>query len=86
MTITYFLDGFKDCYSNLARNRLKKLPKPRNEFTLNTVFQHYKGITQSDSFNLATVSKSTIETILSSWLVQSIRTFFKGWCKSLASC
>ena len=30
----------------------------------NTVFQHYKGIIQSDSFNLATVSKNTILTIL----------------------
>ena len=42
---------------------MKKLPKPPNKFTLNTVFQHYKGIIQSDSFNLATVSESTILTI-----------------------
>ena len=31
---------------------------------MNAVFQHYKGIIQSDSFNLATVSESTILTIL----------------------
>ena len=38
------LGGFKDYYSNLARNLLKKLPKAPNKFTLNTVFQHFKGI------------------------------------------
>ena len=58
------LGGFKDYYSNLAGNLLKKLPKAPNKFALNTVFQHYKGIIQSDSFNLATVSESTILTIL----------------------
>ena len=58
------LSGFKDYYSNLAGNLLKKLPKPTNKFTLNTVFQHYKGIIQSDSFNFATVSENTILTIL----------------------
>ena len=50
------LDGFKDYYSNLAVNLLKKLTKPPNKFTLNTVFQDYKCIIQSHSFNLATVS------------------------------
>ena len=58
------LGGFKDFYSNLAGNLLKKLPKPPNKVTLNTVFQHYKGIIQSDSFNRATVSEDTILTIL----------------------
>ena len=58
------LGGFKDYYSNLAGNLLKKLPKPPNKFTLNSVFQHYKGIIQSDFFNLATVSENTILTIL----------------------
>ena len=38
------LDGLTDYYSNLPGNLLKKLPKPPNKFTLNTVFQHYKGI------------------------------------------
>ena len=33
------LGGFKD-YSNLAGKLLKKLPKPPNKITLNTVFQH----------------------------------------------
>ena len=37
------LGGFKNYYSNLAGNLLKKLPKPQNKFTLNTVFQQYKG-------------------------------------------
>ena len=58
------LGGFKDYHSNLARNLLKKLPKPPNKFTLNSVFQHYKGIIQSNSLNLATVSENTILTIL----------------------
>ena len=54
------LGGLKDYYSNLAEKLLKKLPKSPNKFTLNTVFQHYKGIIQTDSFNLATVSENTI--------------------------
>ena len=58
------LGEFKDYYSNLAGNLLKKLPKPLNKFTLYSDFQYYKGIIQSDSFNLATVSENTILTIL----------------------
>ena len=54
------LGGFKDYYSNLAGKLLKKLPKSPDTFTLNTVFQHCKGIIQSDSFNFATVSENTI--------------------------
>ena len=62
------LDGFKD-YSNMLEcwktgKLLKKLPKPPNKFTLNTVFQHYKSIIQTDYFNLATVSENTILNIL----------------------
>ena len=54
---------FKYYASNQARHLLKKLHKSPNKFTLNTVFQNDKGIIQSDSFNLATVSKNTILTI-----------------------
>ena len=57
------LGKLKDYFSNLAGKLLKKLPKPPNKFTLNAVFQHYKGIIQSDSFNLATVSENTVLTI-----------------------
>ena len=32
------LGEFKDYYSNLAGNLLKKVPKPPHKFTLNTVF------------------------------------------------
>ena len=53
------LGGFKDYNSILAGKFLKKLPKPLSKFTLNTVFQHFKGI-QTDSFSLATVSENTI--------------------------
>ena len=58
------LRGFKDYYSNLTGNLLKKLPKPRKKFTLNTVFKRYRGIIQSNSFNLATASENTVLTIL----------------------
>ena len=47
-----------------AGQLLKKLPKPPNKFTLNTVFQHYKSIIQTDYFNLATLSENTILNIL----------------------
>ena len=43
---------------------MKKLPKPPNKLTFNAVVQHYKGIIQSDSFNLGTVSENIILTIL----------------------
>ena len=66
------MGGFTDYYSNLAGNLLKKLPKPPNKFTLNAVFQHYKGIIQSDSFNLATVSENTILTILKNTKVSKV--------------
>ena len=58
------LGRFKDYYSSLAGNLLEKLPKSPNKFTLNPVFQHNKGITQSDPSNLATVSKNTILSLL----------------------
>ena len=58
------LGGFKDYYPNLAGNLLKKIPKPPNKFTLNTVFKHQKGITQSYSRSLATVFVNTIIAIL----------------------
>ena len=43
---------------------MKKLHKPPSRFTLTTVFQHYKGIIQIDSFNLANISENTILTFL----------------------
>ena len=49
--------------SNLA-GKLKKLLNPPNKFTLNTVFRHYKGIIQTNSFNFDTVSENTILNIL----------------------
>ena len=54
------LGGFKDYNSILAGKLLKKLPKPLSKFTLNIVFQHFKGIIQTDSFSLATVSENTM--------------------------
>ena len=49
-----------------------KRAKPPNKFTLNTVFQHCKGIIQSDSFNLATVSENTILTIVKNTEVSKV--------------
>ena len=66
------LGGFKDYYSNLAGNLLKKLPKPPNKITLDTVFQHYNSIIQSDYFNLATVSENTISLILKNTKVSKV--------------
>ena len=51
---------FKDHFSNIAGNLLKKLHKSPNKFTLNSVIQYYKDIIQSDSFNLANVSGDSI--------------------------
>ena len=85
------LAEFKDYYSNLAGNLLKKLPKTPNKFTLNTVFQHYKGIIQSASFNFVTVSENTIFTILKNIKVSKATDldslsgrFLKGGAKVLA--
>ena len=57
------LGGFKDYYSNLAGNLLKKLRKYPDKFTLNIVILNYKDVIQSDSFNPATVSANSILTI-----------------------
>ena len=53
------LGRFKDYYSNLAGNLLKKLPKSPNKFTLNTVIQYYKGIIHRDSFKILLLSPKT---------------------------
>ena len=39
---------------------MKKLPKRPDKYSLNIKIQHYDVFIQSDSFNLATVSKHTI--------------------------
>ena len=69
---TLVLVEFKDYYSNLAGNLLKKLPKPPNKITLHTAFPHYNSIIQSDSFNLATVSENTISLILKNTKVSKV--------------
>ena len=81
------LGGFKDYYSNLAGNLLKKLPKRPNKFALNkkalfrVLKRHY----------LACVSEKTILTSfkIPTYLKQLVWTIylfvFKGWYKSLSS-
>ena len=58
--IDLVLDRFKDYYFNLLVNLLKNISKPPNKFTLNTVIQNYNYVIQSDSFNVASLSKTNI--------------------------
>ena len=79
------LGGFKDYYSNLARNLLKKLPKAPNKFNLNAVFQHFKGIIQIDSFNLVHLNYlKKYSSIQSSYLDNLSSRFLKDGAKVLA--
>ena len=58
------LEGCKSYYSTLAENLVKLLPKLPNKYSIGTVFKYYQHIIQGDHFNLASVSKSSILTIL----------------------
>ena len=44
------LNVFKNCFSNLAANLLKKLPTPPSNYTFNSEIQHHRHL--SDSFDL----------------------------------
>ena len=59
------LEGFKNYYSTLAENLVNMLPKAPNKYSINTVLKYYEHI-QSSQFNLASVSKNSILTILKS--------------------
>ena len=44
------LDVFKNYYSILAENLLKKLPIPTNRYIFNSVIQYYWHLIQTDAF------------------------------------
>ena len=88
----YFENKINECLGNPCRKPFEKAPKTApNNFAFNTILQHYKGIIQSDSFNLATSSKNTILTILknikvskAAGLENSSGRFLKNSAKALA--
>ena len=58
------LDVFKNYYSTLADNLLKKLPTPPNKYTFNSIIQCYRHFIQADAFHLTYTTKMDIEKIL----------------------
>ena len=60
------LDVFKNYYSTLADNLLKKLPTPPNRYTFNSVIQYYRHFIQTDAFHLTYITDMDIEKILRS--------------------
>ena len=58
------LDVFKNYYSTLAENLLKKLPTPPNIYTFNSVVQYYRHFIQTDAFHLTYTKEIDIENIL----------------------
>ena len=58
------LEGFKNCYSTLAENLVKMLPKAPNKYSVNTVIKYYEHMIQGCHFNLINVSKNSFMTIL----------------------
>ena len=58
------LDVFKNYYSTLADNLLKKLPTPPNIYTFNSVIQYYRHFIQTDAFHLTYTTEIDIEKIL----------------------
>ena len=60
------LDVFKNYYSSLADNLLKKLLTPPNRYTFNSVIQYYKHFIQTGAFNLTYTAEIDIGNILRS--------------------
>ena len=60
------LDVFKNHYSTLAENLLKKLPAPPKRYTFNSVIQYYRHFIQTDAFHLTYTTEIDIEKILRS--------------------
>ena len=59
------LDIFKNYYSTLADNLLKKLPTPPNRYTFNSVIQYYRHFIQTDAFHLTYTTEIDIEILRS---------------------
>ena len=64
------LDIFKNYYSTLAENLLKKLPIPPNNIFFNIVIPYYRHFIQSDAFRLTNTTEIDIEKILRSTSVR----------------
>ena len=60
------LEGFESYYSTLTENLVNMLPKAPNKYSINTVIKYYEHMIQGSHFNLASVSKNSILTILKS--------------------
>ena len=60
------LDAFKNYYSTLAENLLKKFPTPPNRYTFNSVIQYYRHFIQTDAFHSIYTTEIIIEKILGS--------------------
>ena len=60
------LDVFKNYYSNLADNILKKLPAPPYKYTFNYIIQYYRNFIQTDAFHLTYATEINIEKLLRS--------------------
>ena len=60
------LDVFKNYYSTLADNLLKKLPTPPNRYTFNSAIQYYRHFIQTDAFHLIYTTEIDREKILGS--------------------
>ena len=57
---------FKNYYSTLADNLLKKLPTPPNRYTFKSIIQYYRHFIQTDAFHLTYTTKINTEKILRS--------------------
>ena len=62
--VNLILEGFKNCYSILAEDLVNILPKAPNKYSINTVINYYENMIQGSHFNLASISKNSILTIL----------------------
>ena len=60
------LDVFKNYYSTLVENLLKKLPTPPNRYTFNSIIQYYRHFIQTDAFHLTYTTEIDIEKVLRS--------------------
>ena len=58
------LESLKNYYSTLAENLVKMLPKARNKYSINTVIKYHENMIQGYHFNLTSISKNFILTIL----------------------
>ena len=71
------LEGFKRYYSTLVEIVVKLLPRSPNKYSVNTVVKYYEHMIQDDHFNLASVSESSIQTILKATKVSKAAGLYK---------